>query len=224
MAIYDEVVERFKSPLFEKENMWIRKKGSKIKIYGNDDMKVSPYLKAWIAQPDKEGKISSCVVGLIGPGTSRQLQCTWNSPFEQSNLGSVFEKTGGALQMATGLTTITSLASTQIWEGNKPHALNLVLLFYAKSDAAMEVMGALSQLEQYAAPTPDEGSPANRIPAPIILNIGRTSMFTDCVIESIAIGLDKEKDKHGNLVRAEATLSIATKKMLMKADIAKTWA
>jgi len=48
-------------------------------------------------------------------------------------------------------------------------------------------------------------------------------MIPNCVIESISIPLDQEKTKDGDLVRAEATLSIATKVMLNKANIAATW-
>jgi hypothetical protein len=212
---------------------------SSLAAYGNADARVSPYLKAWIAQPDKDRKISTCVVGLIGDGTSRSLQANWNSPFEQGNLGGMFEKMGDVLQATTGRTSITTFSSTQIWEGNRPTTFQLVLKFYALFDAYREVMEPLRELEKMMGPIIEAGSadaggvraffanavpsPNSRIPAPVMLNIGRRMMIPNCVIESISIPLDQEKTKDGDLVRAEATLSIATKVMLNKANIAATW-
>lgn len=214
------------------------KKASALQVYGNIDAKVSPYLKAWIAQPDKESKISVCVVGLIGPGTSRALQANWNSPFEQSNLGGMFEKTGGLLQATTEKTSVTTLSSTQIWEGNRPHTFNLTLSFYAINDAFREVMEPLRELEKMMGPDISAGQegdgpvmdflksaiPSGRIPLPVMLNIGRRMMIPNCVIESMSVPLDKERTKEGYLVRAEATLSISTKVMLNKDNIRRTWA
>lgn len=120
---------------------------SKLAIIGNNDAKVSPYLKCWIAQPDLVGNITSCVVGVIGPGTARSLQANWNSPFEQSNLGGMFEKVGGFIQATTDRTSTTTFSSTQVWEGNRPNNFSLTLLFYAVSDAYKEVMLPLKALE-----------------------------------------------------------------------------
>jgi hypothetical protein len=210
---------------------------AELKVSGNSDPKVSSYLKAWVAQPDEESKISSCVVGLIGPGTSRSLQANWNSPFEQSNVGGMFEKVGGVLQAASEKTSITTLSSTQVWDGNRPSTFQLVLSFYALSDALKEVMEPLRELEKMMGPDISAGSssdggfieivrnsvPGGRIPLPVILNIGRHMMIPNCVIESMTIPLDKERTKDGYLVRADATLSISTKVMLNKANIAATW-
>jgi hypothetical protein len=210
-------------------------------IVGNADSKISPYLKAWISQPDWDGKISTCVVGLIGPGTSASLQANWNSPFEQTNVGGMFEKASGLLQVASGgMTSITTLSSTQVWDGNRPHSFNLVLSFYALRDAKWEVMEPLRELEKMMAPDIKAGDssatglaalkslaqsaiPGGRIPMPVILNIGRRRMIPNCVIESISIPLDKERDRFGNLIRAEVNLSIATKVMLNKDNIDTTW-
>jgi len=195
-------------------------------VVGLQDKSISNYLKAWIQQGDM------CVVGLIGPGTSRQLQANWNSPFEQSSLGSAFEKTAGLFQIVTGQTSKTTLNSTQIWEGNRPLLFNLVLMFYALSDPLQEVMLPLQELEKMASPEANKVSPINvmpgqetfgRMPAPVTLNIGRTTIITDCVIESISTPLDKERNSDGLLIRAETTLTIATKSMLNQSEIAKTW-
>ena len=208
-----------------------------LEFYGNNDKKISPYLKAWIAQPDKESKISVCVVGLIGQGTSRALQANWNSPFEQSTLGGMFEKVGGLLQATTGATSVTTLSSTQVWEGNRPHTFNLTLSFYAIDDAFLEVMEPLRELEKMMGPDISAGkegdgpvmsflksaTPSGRIPRPVILNIGRRMMIPNCVIESMSVPLDTERTKEGYLVRAEATLSVSTKVMLNRDNIAATW-
>ncbi len=213
------------------------KRPTKVAAYGNADARVSPYLKAWIAQPDDTEKISTCVVGLIGPGTTRSLQANWSSPFEQSNLGGMFEKAGGILQAATDKTSITTFSSTQIWEGNRPHSFQLVLLFYALSNAYKEVMAPLRELEKMMGPVVGAGEakdgaikemiasakPGGRIPLPVMLNIGRRMMIPNCVIESMSVPLDKERTPEGYLVRAEATLSIATKVMLNKDNIRQTW-
>lgn len=208
-----------------------------VQVFGNADSKVSPYLKAWIAQPDSQSKISACVVGLIGAGTSRSLQANWNSPFEQSNLGGMFEKVGSVLQAVSSLTSVTTLSSTQIWEGNRPNAFNLTLSFYALSDAYKEVMEPLRELEKMMGPTIQAGDakdgaimeliassrPGGRIPLPVMLNIGRRMMIPNCVIETMSVPLDKERTKEGYLVRAEVALSISTKVMLNKQNIAATW-
>lgn len=212
-------------------------KAGRLQVYGNADAKVSPYLKAWVAQPDEENKISTCIVGLIGPGTTRSLQANWNSPFEQSNLGGMFEKTGGLLQATTGKTSVTTLSSTQIWEGNRPNTFNLTLSFYAIKDALREVMEPLRELEKMMGPNIEAGKesdgtvmeflassmPGGRIPLPVILNIGRRMLIPNCVIESMSVPLDKERTKKGYLVRAEATLSISTKVMLNRENIGQTW-
>ena len=212
-----------------------------LQVYGNVDEKVSPYLKAWIAQPDKESKISVCVVGLIGQGTSRALQSNWESPFEQSNLGGMFEKAGGLIQATTGETSISTLSSTQIWNGNRPNQFALNLVFYAIRDARKEVMDPLRELEKMMGPNIKSGQrdtkgwlekalsiaasamPGGRIPLPVILNIGRRTIVPDCVIESMSVPLDKERDRFGNLIRAEVSLSISTKVMLNRDNIAATW-
>ena len=206
-------------------------------VYGNNDPGISPYLLAWVTQvTDAEKKISRCVRGLIGPGTSRSLQANWNSPFEQSNLGGMFEKTGGVLQATTGRTSITTLSSTQIWEGNRPHTFMLNLIFYALSDAKLEVHDALRELEMMMGPNIKAGessagtmetlanvTPGGRIPSSVALNIGRRMAIPDCVIENMTVPLDKERTKDGYLVRAEVNLSISTKVMLNRENIGRTW-
>jgi hypothetical protein len=206
-------------------------------VYGNSDSKVSKYLKAWIAQPDKEAKISTMVVGVIGPGTSRSLQANWTSPFEQSNVGGMFEKLGGIAQAKSGNTSVTTFSSTQIWDGNRPSSFNLNLQFYAINNAYLEVMAPLRELEKMMGPIisassasdsaivafAKDNTPGGRIPLPVILCIGRRMYVQNCVIENMTVPLDKERTSGGDLIRADVTLQISTKVMLNKDNIGATW-
>lgn len=205
--------------------------------YGNKDHKLSPYLKAWIAQPDWELKISTMVVGVIGPGTSRSLLANWNSPFEQSNVGGMFEKLGGIAQAKSGHTSVTTFSSTQVWDGNRPSSFNLNLQFYAINNAYEEVMAPLRELEKMMGPIISASSasdsaikafakdnmPGGRIPLSVILNIGRRMLIDNCVIENMTVPLDKERTSEGHLIRADVTLQISTKVMLNKDNIGATW-
>lgn len=214
-------------------------------IIGNADKKLSPYLKAWI-KPEGQDVL---ICAAIGQGTSRQLQANWNSPFEQSSIGSVFEKTAGLVQLKTGRTALTTLNSEQIWEGNRPTTFNLVLQFYALADAFNEVMRPLAALEAMASPQVNAGIPLDiekaagnilnavtgesqgfdvgdatgRLPPALTLNIGRNAVMTNCRIESMDTPLDKERDRNGHLIRAEVSLQIATKAMLNASDIPASW-
>jgi hypothetical protein len=162
-------------------------------------------------------------VGLIGPGTTRQLQTNWNSPFESSNIGGVIDKTMELGQVATGITSITTLSSTQVYEGTRPLTFNLNLVFYALSDAYQEVMLPLQLLEEFASPQVNKVLPGGRIPGMVTLNFGKKMIIPNCVIENITIPLDKERDSKGNLIRAEVQMQISTKVMLNRSEIAGTW-
>jgi hypothetical protein len=201
-------------------------------IAGNNDKGLSPFLKAYI----KPSGSDVMVVGVIGPGSSRQLQANWNSPFEQASVGSMFEKTGGLIQQATGRTAVTLLNSEQIWEGNRPLSFTLNLLFYALSDASKEVMLPLALLEKWASPEVNAMSPLGvewvegglnadfgRMPPKVTINMGRKTILTSCVIESISTPTDKERGPDGSLIRAEVNLQIGTKSMLNASQILPSW-
>ena len=189
----------------------------KLNIIGNNDPKISPHLLAWVMQRTDAGETSVC--GVIGEGTTRELQCNWGMPFEKESLGGFFERIGGVAQAATGLTSQGQYTTTQIWQGNRPHAFNLVLKFYALYDAKKEVMDALQALEEMASPQFFKVVPGGRVPQEVALNIGRVSLLPRCVITSISTPLDKEKTRDGHLVRAEVTLTIETMTMLDRSDI-----
>ena len=89
---------------------------------------------------------------------------------------------------------------------------NLVLKLYALADAKKEVMDALRYLEKFASPNVNEMAPFEihagglkfgRRPAPVSINIGRTALYTPCLIAGMTQPLDKEKTKDGHLVRCE---------------------
>jgi hypothetical protein len=189
----------------------------KLNIIGNNDPKVSPYLKAWVMQRSDAGETSVC--GVIGEGTTRELQANWNTPFEQESIGGKFQRIGGIAQAETGLTSQGQYTSRQIWEGNRPHVFNLVLKFYALYDAKKEVMEPLRALEEMAAPRFFEIIPGGRVPQEVAINIGRISLLQRCLITAIQTPLDKEKTRDGHLVRAEVTLTIETVTMLDRRDI-----
>lgn len=193
----------------------------KIVSIGNNDPSVSPYLKVWVIQSQPGGGAIG-VCGVIGEGTSQEIIANWNSPFEEDSLGGGFQKTGGIIQAATGMTSKGEFQSTQIWEGNRPHTFNLSLKFYALADAKKEVMDPIKALEKMIAPQVNAVAPGGRIPAPVDINIGRIALYSNCVIASMTAPLDKEKTKDGYLVRATVELQIETKTMLSQGDIDRT--
>lgn len=205
-------------------------------ICGVLDESISTALKAYVKQGNR------MVVGIIGPGTTRSLTAKWDSPLENSNLGTgIGDKAAGAAQALTGKTSVTTFSSTQVWQGNMPLKFSLNLIFVAQSDAVTEVMQPLQWLEEFGSPEINGVVPVDmaaatklffgqggdnvmgRIPGIVTINIGRKIIVPNCVIENITIPLDKEKDKDGNLIRAEVSLDIQTKVMLSKEKIAETW-
>lgn len=197
----------------------------KLTIVGNADPKVSPYLKTWIKQGN------TCVVGVIGEGTTKEIQVNWNSPFEEDTIGGKYSKLGGLIQHFTGRTSKTLLASAQVWEGNRPHQFNLVVKFYALSDAKAEVMEPLRCLEKMLSPNVNDAVPwkgwseigAGRIPQPVWINIGRNALYGPCLIVGMTQPLDKEKTKDGYLVRCEVNLQVETARMLNRSEIDRTY-
>lgn len=188
-----------------------------LEIVGNNDPKVSPYLKAWIIQEN------TCVCGVIGEGTSQDVMANWNSPFEEDSLGGRFEKIGGILQYATGRTSKGKLSSQQIWEGNRPHTFSIVLKFYALADAQKEVLAPIKALERMIAPQVNNVAPGGRIPYPVDINIGRIALYEMCALTEMSVPLDKGKTKDGYLVRSEVQLQVETLSMLNRTDIDKTY-
>ncbi|MDE1465088.1 hypothetical protein [Spartinivicinus poritis] len=186
---------------------------------GLNDNRISPYLKCWIHQS------TTLVVGAIGEGTSKDISTTWSSPFETDSLGAQepVQKSAGLTQSLTGLTSVTTLNSQQVWEGNQPHQFTLSLQLYALVDPKNEVEAAIKALELMATPDVNDLVPLGRKPESVWINIGRNVMCGPCVIESLQVPLDGPRDKNGYLLEALVQLSIKTEKMLARADIPATY-
>ena len=206
---------------------------------GNNDSSISPYLKCWIKQGN------TCVTGVIGDGTSKDLTANWQSPFEGDAIGSKHSKTGGLLQTdvigeasggrfsTDGMTSITSLSSRQVWSGNQPHTFNLTLNFHALSDPKAEVEDAIQELEMMASPElkamlPVGGQTATgnsfgRVPDEVWLNIGRNVVIGPCVITNISVPLDGPRSRDGYLVSAQVNVGIQSFETLNRSQIPATY-
>lgn len=202
-------------------------------MVGNADSSVSPFLKAWIQGKDANGS-PVLVCGVIGEGSTMELQSNWDSPFEQDNPGSFFEKTGGLLQNLTGQTSKTTLNSAQVWNGNRPLTITLTLLLYALSNPRAEVEDAISALKEFASPEVNANSPVTldtngsaggitanvgRIPGTVALSVGRNFIYPKMIIESISEPLDTVRDKQGNRIRAAISLTMQTDVMINQSQI-----
>lgn len=211
---------------------------------GNQDKSLSIHYKVYIKQGN------TFVVAALGEGASKDVTSNWESPFEGDHAGSQAQKTAGILQSETGNTTITLQGSTQVWSGNQPYTFNLPLIFYSvNNDPFMEVDEALRTLELMNAPEVSIGilgqaknayhaaadylrtgkdfelnleSPVGRIPQPVSITIGRYEMYKDCIIEAMSVPLDGAKTKNGHKVQAEVNLTVQTRRMLNRSEVASS--
>ena len=210
-----------------------------VRKVGNNDPSVSPYLKCWIKQGN------TCVVGVIGAGTSKELTANWQSPFEGDAVGSKSQKAGGLLQSnvageltggalsTEGMTSITSLNSRQVWSGNQPHAFNLAVQFHALSDPKTEVEDAIQELEMMASPElkamlpvggqTATGNSVGRVPGEVWLNIGRNVMIGPCVITNVSVPLDGPRSRDGYLMSALVNIGVQSYEMLNRSQIPGTY-
>lgn len=203
-----------------------------VRKVGNNDTAVSPYLKCCIKQGN------TCVIGVIADGTSKEITANWESPFEGDSVGSQVQKIGGLIQSgavaetAGGMTSITSLNSRQVWNGNMPHTFNLAIQLYALSDAKAEVEDAIMELERMISPDLNAANPVGdssreqafgRTPQSVILNIGRNVMIKDCLITSVSIPLDGPRTKDGYLTSALVNVGIQSRETLSRRQIAATY-
>lgn len=198
-------------------------------MVGNADSSVSPFLKAWIQGAGADGT-PTIVCGVIGEGASLELQSNWDSPFEQDNPGSFFEKAGGLVQVAFGVTSKTTLNSAQVWNGNRPITITLPLLLYALSNPQTEVEDAITALKEFSSPEVNANLPVTlssegkagvtgvmgRIPEVVSLSVGRSFIYPSMIIESISEPLDTIRDKHGSRIRAAINITLQTDVMINK--------
>lgn len=181
-------------------------------VLGNADSTISPSLKAWISAG------STMICGVIGEGTTVDLQASWDTPFNDV-VGSKVGSINGALDISTGRVIQTEIATTQVWAGNRPLSINLVLELYALHNPAKEVEAAINQLRQMATPELSNSSPLGRSPDRVMLNLRRKLILDDCVIESISEPFDEVVDGNGDRIKASVTLAISTTTTLSKSDL-----
>ena len=212
----------------------VRHKEKTLVSVGNADTSVSSHLKAWIQGTGADGS-PTLVCGVIGEGSTLELQSNWDSPFEQDNPGSFFEKVGGIVQVAFGVTSKTTLNSAQVWNGNRPITITLTLLLYALSNPRTEVEAAITALKEFASPEVNANLPVTisktdgkagvsgvmgRIPGTVSLSVGRNFIYPEMIIESISEPLDTVRDKQGNRIRAAISLTMQTDVMISKSKMA----
>ena len=83
--------------------------------------------------------------------------------------------------------------------------------FRAFTDPVVEVEKAIQALEMMMAPDlKSTYSRKARVPEPVSINFGRKMLMPDCIIRSMSTLFDKEKDKNGNLIRADVSLQVET--------------
>jgi hypothetical protein len=174
---------------------------------------INQALTCWIQQADET------VIGAIGEGTSLEIAANWESPFAESSIGSRYQKTSGALQALSERTTLTTLSSTHVWGGNEPYLYNLSLRFVAFKDPFREVEGAILALQKMIAPELNMAMPGGRVPQPVTILLGRTWVPKNCYVKSLSMGLDKERDQNGNLIRADVEVQVGTIQIINRSDI-----
>jgi len=188
-----------------------------VEVWGNDDDSIhQEALCVWILGEE------DTVIGVIGEGTTKEIVANWESPFEDSSLGSMFKKIGGMVQKITDMTSLTALSSVQTWGGNEPYLIDLVLKLYALSDPWQEVEGAILALEKMIAPDINFAQPGGRVPQPVMIHLGRHQIIQDCYIKSMSVPLDKERTSMlngGYLMRADVNLQVGTIKMVTRSDL-----
>ena len=195
-------------------------------MVGTDDPSISDHLKAYV---QREG--GPMVIGIIGEGSSRELTALWESPFENDTPGSMFARMGGLIQAGAfqgigvegGSTSKSGLNTTQVWSGTTPHNFNLVLEFYAVSDAYNAVQAAVIEMEKMAAPELNGATPGGRIPPTVTLRVGKQIIYPQCVITSVSRDLDGPISRDGYPLRGSVTLQLQTQTTINQSEIGGTF-
>ncbi|WP_028325816.1 hypothetical protein [Desulfatirhabdium butyrativorans] len=179
---------------------------------------ISTYHKIWVIDSSHD----VTVVGYLGEGTSKEIVSNWETPFADSSLAARYRIASGALQMLNDTTLQGTINSRQAWAGNQPYTFNLVLKFRAFTDPYTEVEGAIRALEMMMAPDPIN-SMSMRIPAQVSINFGRLQTFPDCVIKSLSVPYDKEKNAEGYLIRADVSLQVESHQAVTRTEIQNSY-
>jgi hypothetical protein len=139
------------------------------------------------------------------------------------------------LQKYEGLTSITKLNSTQVFNGMPPVKLPVTVLFRAWRDAVKEVEKPLNQLMKWALPvelskdgivgrfkTGSEGEIVNALlpsKAPTLIAMTyKKRTYKPLVIESIGVPIGSPIDKNGRFVELSIQIQLATLTAIDRAD------
>lgn len=201
-------------------NSMISSGGSVAVDYGNKDDSVSEHLKCYISN-----KGGPTISALLGEGSSMEMQSNWESPFESDSIGSMFERAGAIMQVFGGNTSKTTLNSTQVYQGNRPVSLHLVLHLYAYSDAQSEVEMPLKILRMMISPEPSANmilalSGNSQAPSYVSIMIGKKFAYPYCVLESISEPYDTKVDGAGNRLNAIVNVSASTIREIKRSEMA----
>lgn len=192
-----------------------------------NDSSIAEALKVSVQQQIEDDVTT--VIGYLGEGSSKDLQSNWDSPFEGDSAGQNASRVSGGAQTLSsderngGLTSVSSFNSTQVWSGNAPMTFNVVMLLKASNDPKNEVNNAIMALERMASPELNEGFVGGRTPQSITLNIGRTNLYKDIVIESVSSELDAPKTEEGYFLSNTVTLTLTAKNVINRSKIQSTF-
>lgn len=195
----------------EDKSVQSKQTGEKKKVLvGVNDPRLDNSRKVWIS----DGQTTVC--GVYGPGTTLEISANWDSPFAHLTPGASAQVISGLLQGESKETLITTINSQQVWNGNNPTQINVECMLYALQDPETEVMAALRAFEDFIAPDVQSFIGRGRIANPLIVNIGRRTMYKELILNSISIPFDKETDSKGRFVRCTVNLSLSTSTMVSK--------
>lgn len=192
-----------------------------------NDKTLSQVLKVTITQ--RVGDRSVAVVGYLGEGSSKEFQSNWESPFEGDTVGGQAQRLAGGAQALSqsqtngGLTSVSGFNSKQIWSGNAPMTMNLTLEFKAISDPLNEVNRAIMELERMASPELNDYMMLGRTPQSVCVDVGRTNVYKDMLIESVSSELDATKTKDGLFLSNTVTLSLTARNVINRSKINETF-
>lgn len=192
-----------------------------MEMIGNEDVGVHESLKIWF----KGAEFTVC--SLIGDGSTMSIDGRWESPFEQDTIGSYFGRSGGLLQHEKGITSRTTLNSAQVWEGNSPVQLNLLLHFYTLQSARKEVEDPIKALYEMISPEVNENIPIGtstvlgQAPSYVTINASRKFIWDKMIITSVEAPMDTRRDSNGDRLNAIVNVTAKSSRMIDRRQIPK---
>ena len=175
---------------------------------------ISQHLKAYV----KQGRTT--VVGYIGEGAMKEIAAHWESPFENDTGGGGAVGNATALvQTATDITTVSKLSSVKTFQGIESYSMTLPLHFKAFSNPKAEVNDPIMYLEQFASPDLNNILAGGRIPAEVVIDVGRRFKIVKCLIESVSSELDAPRDKNGYFLHNTVSLQLVRSDMVNSGEV-----